>query len=110
MNKFQLQQFDISDLLDPFFDTLKLDYPEFNDWFAKKAESGEKAYIYRETEIRAFLYLKNEFGDKKEEIILDNGKMPAEERIKIGTLKLFESVQGLRLGEGAIGMVLLRYT
>lgn len=31
MNKFQLQQFDISDLLDPFFDTLKLDYPEFND-------------------------------------------------------------------------------
>lgn len=72
----------------------------------KKAESGEKAYIYRETEIRAFLYLKNEFGDKKEEIILDNGKMPAEERIKIGTLKLFESVQGLRLGEGAIGMAL----
>lgn len=43
MNKFQLQQFDISDLLDPFFDTLKLDYPEFNDWFAKKGRKWRKS-------------------------------------------------------------------
>lgn len=32
----QLQQFKTIKLSDPFFDTLKSDYEEFEDWFAKK--------------------------------------------------------------------------
>ena len=34
----QLQQFKTIKLSDPFFDTLKSDYEEFEDWFAKKTK------------------------------------------------------------------------
>lgn len=106
MNKFQLETFNVSDLEDPFFDSLKSDYLEFSDWFKKKASKNEKAYLYQENGIKAFLYLKNEYNEKSESIKLDTGIIPAESRIKIGTLKLLETVQGMRLGEGAIGMAL----
>lgn len=43
------------DLTDPFFDSLKEDYPGFERWFNKKAE--EKAYItYNKGRILSFLY------------------------------------------------------
>lgn len=106
MKKFELKNFDLTYLADAFFDTLKLDYPEFSSWFENKVLEKEKAYIYQESGIKAFLYLKNEYDKRSEPIILDTGIIPAESRIKIGTLKLLDTVQGMRLGEGAIGIAL----
>lgn len=39
----QLQPFGNINLADPFFDSLKAVYPEFEVWYAKKAAAGEKA-------------------------------------------------------------------
>jgi len=88
---------------DSFFDSLKLDYPEFHSWFARKAEQDADALVFTDSlGIGAFLYLKEE----NEQIVLRNGCLPAERRLKIGTLKLREDIRGQRLGEGAIGIAL----
>jgi len=42
---------------------LKSDYPGFIDWFGRKSEADEQAYILEsENGIEAFLYLKIEHG------------------------------------------------
>ena len=44
-------------LADPFFDSLRDDYPGFDKWFKKKSE--ERAYItYNDGRVLSFLYLK----------------------------------------------------
>lgn len=91
---------------DPFFDTLKADYPEFPEWFDKKSNANEKAFIYQvNSQIKAFLYLKDEY----EEIELTDKTLPKKKRLKIGTLKLSQDNRGLRLGEGALGIALWRW-
>ncbi|OAT71309.1 GNAT family N-acetyltransferase [Parageobacillus thermoglucosidasius] len=79
-------------LSDPFFDSLKEDYKEFEEWFRKKAD--DKAYYYEdENGIQAFLYLKIE-----DEALTDiTPPLPKNKRIKIGTLKI--NPHGTRLGE-----------
>lgn len=102
--KFRKELFKEEDLSDVFFDSLKHDYPRFGEWFRSKAEKNTSVYIVRDDGIKAFLYLK----DNENEIIeLKDGKViPSEQRIKIGTLKLSDDIQGLRLGEGSIGLAL----
>ena len=80
-------------LNDPFFDSLKQDYEEFAEWFARKAE--EKAYVMRDSsgELFAFLYLKIE-TEAVEDI---HPPLEAKKRIKVGTLKI--NAHGSRLGE-----------
>ena len=100
---FQARYFADVNLNDPFFDSLKADYPEFELWFKGKAEKGTNALVYLDGDkIGAFIYLKQE----TEEITLQEGVLPAIERIKIGTLKLDESIRNKRLGEGALGLCL----
>ena len=36
------------DLSDPFFDSLKQDYPEFSEWYTKKAKKGAKAFMQKD--------------------------------------------------------------
>ena len=81
-------------LSDPFFDSLKEDYPEFEKWFNKKAE--EKAYItYNKGKVLSFLYLKIE---NKEENYNDiTPVFPPKKRLKVGTFKVVSN--GVRLGE-----------
>jgi hypothetical protein len=99
--RFVYKHFRECDLNDEFFDSLKTDYPEFSDWFRKK--SNAQAYVYMENEkIQAFGYLKEEC----EEIVLRNAVLPAENRIKMGTLKIGEDLQGQRRGEGLLGIAL----
>ncbi|EEL27606.1 hypothetical protein [Bacillus cereus] len=79
-------------LMDPFFDSLKYDYKEFEDWFKRKSE--EKAYYYEtDNRIQAFLYLKVE-DEALEDV---TPILPKKKRIKIGTLKI--NPHGTRLGE-----------
>ncbi|WP_018391811.1 GNAT family N-acetyltransferase [Bacillus sp. 37MA] len=77
---------------DPFFDSLKEDYPEFEKWFHKKG--NERAYILRENDlVEGFLYLKYEHGPIDDVYpVID-----CTSALKIGTLKI--NPHGTRLGE-----------
>ncbi|MDY3372322.1 MAG: GNAT family N-acetyltransferase [Terrisporobacter othiniensis] len=90
--KFEYKQFKDININDDFFDSLKSDYSEFEDWFHRK--SNDYAYIQTNNEkIEGFLYLKVEdypIEDVVPEIICDKA-------VKIGTMKI--KPHGTRLGE-----------
>ena len=91
------------DLNELFFQSLRDDYLDFDKWFKRKIINNEKAYIIKNiASIEGFLYLKRE----NEEILLKNRVLPAKERIKIGTLKTTETIQGRKYGEGFLGFAL----
>jgi predicted GNAT family N-acyltransferase len=87
------KQFKDINLNDPFFDSLKSDYPEFVDWFRRKSE--EYAYVFEDSDntIDGFLYLKPE----NEELDDIDEPLPKKPRLKIGTFKI--NSHGTRLGE-----------
>jgi hypothetical protein len=83
------------DLNDPFFDSLKEDYPGFEQWFNKKAD--ESAYIYKDSKerIMAFLYLKVE--NENEDYSDITPTFRRKRRLKVGTFKVI--LNGYKLGE-----------
>lgn len=90
----QLKKFSEINLGDPFFDSLKGDYQGFTDWFKRKANEQEQAYILEsDTGIEAFLYLKVEHGPVTDVIPSLNDAVI----VKIGTMKI--NPHGTRLGE-----------
>lgn len=106
VGKFQWTKFADVDISDSFFDSLKKDYKEFPEWFAKKSINGDDTLIFIDEQgVGAFLYLKNE----NEPLELVNKVLPARERIKIGTLRLAPRHRGLRLGEGSLGVALWKW-
>ena len=78
---------------DGFFDTLRADYPGFDDWLRRKAK--ESAYVARREDggLDGFLYLKWEDGAVAD---VQPALRPAR-RLKVGTLKV--NPHGTRLGE-----------
>lgn len=100
MNETQLimfEHFSKISLSDPFFDTLKADYPGFQKWFEKKSSGdNNNAYTFRNPitgKLDGFLYLKDEDG-----AVMDvSPTMPAARRLKLGTFKV--NPHGTRLGE-----------
>ena len=78
---------------DKFFDTLRADYPGFDEWLLRKAD--EPAYVARRDDggIDGFLYLKLEDGAVTD---VQPGRAAAK-RLKIGTFKV--NAHGTRLGE-----------
>ncbi|MGE5580249.1 MAG: hypothetical protein ACM3WU_09425 [Bacillota bacterium] len=105
--KFVLKKFADIDLSDPFFDSLKKDYPAdasnkgFEKWFQKKAATGSTALVFDDDiGLGAFVCLKEE----DEPIVLGRGLLPALPRVKISTLCIAERYRGQRLGEGALGL------
>ena len=108
LNKLIWKPFSEIDIKDSFFDSLRADYEneKFNNWFLKKAKNGEQALTLIENKrVYAFLYLKLE----NEPIKLVECILPAELRLKIGTLKLDDSISQQRLGEGIIGVALWKW-
>lgn len=85
------------DINDPFFGSLKDDYPEFSKWFAKK--SGSDAYVFLDEsgKLRAFLYLKVEGRDEDYSDI--NPVLPPARRMKVGTFKIDSGDNHFRLSE-----------
>ncbi len=82
------------DLQDPFFDSFRRDYDEFDRWFNKKAD--EIAYVsYNNDQILSFLYVKVE--DEAENYADINPPFVPKRRLKIGTFKVVSN--GVRLGE-----------
>ena len=114
VGKFKRKPFSEINLSDPFFDSLKADYPGsisstgFIEWFNKKAASGQKALVFEDEQgVGAFVNLK--IGEE-EEIYLENGKViPKAYRIKITTIKIDERYQHQRIGEGALGLILWQW-
>ena len=81
----QIQRFSDIDLNDSFFDSLRASYPEFNEWYNKKAAAGATAYCYYvDNELKDFLYLKIE----EEELSDLTPALPAKKRLKVGTFKV----------------------
>ena len=81
----QVQRFSDINLNDSFFDSLRASYPEFNEWYNKKAAAGATAYCYYvDNELKDFLYLKIE----EEELSDLTPALPAKKRLKVGTFKV----------------------
>ena len=91
----QLQPFGDINLADSFFDSLKEAYPEFCEWYNRKAAQGEKAYVFHfdDGRVADFLYMKIE-TEAVEDV---TPVLPAKRRLKVGTFKLLS--RGTRRGE-----------
>ena len=48
------------DLSDPFFDSLKADYDQFEDWFSRKSEEYAFVQYNEQGKLTGFLYFKIE--------------------------------------------------
>lgn len=79
---------------DPFFDSLKEDYGEFETWFKKISKEGRKCWVYfkEDGSIGALLIYKFE-----NEPIDSNPSFPAKRRLKISTFKVIHT--GYKIGE-----------
>lgn len=87
------QKFSDTNLADPFFDSLKADYAEFPQWFAKKANDFAYVFYSDAGSIEGFLYLKVE----TEAVVDVTPPLQSARRLKVGTLKI--NPHGTRLGE-----------
>lgn len=58
----EIRKFLSVNLADTFFDSLKEDYPKFEEWFWKKSVQGEEAIVQYDEEghLQGFLYTKDE--------------------------------------------------
>ena len=83
------------DLNDDFFNSLRDSYPDFDDWFRRKAASGEIAITYYDENdvLLDFLYLKEE----QEKVTDVSPHLSAKHRLKVGTFKI--NSRGTRRGE-----------
>lgn len=89
----RVEKFKSISLDESFFDSLKTDYAEFENWFEKKGE--QLAFTFRNDSggLDGFLYLKEENA-----VVADVfPPLPLSSRIKIGTFKI--NSHGTRLGE-----------
>lgn len=112
--KFIRKRFSEIDLNDPFFDSLKEDYPgsptskEFTQWFREKAAEGKKALVFEDDQgVGAFVNLKP--GEVEEIQLKDGRTLPAVSRLKITTIKIDDRYRNQRIGEGALGLTLWRW-
>lgn len=81
------------DINDPFFDSFKIDYCDFEHWFSRKSRDGSFAFVANgECGIEGFIYVKEELHDYGEV----SPDLPPSRKLKIGSLKLKSS--GRRLG------------
>ena len=89
------------DVRNPFFDSFRPDYDEFDRWFAGKCD--EEAYVCRTDtgSILGFLYLKTE--DEFEDYSNIKPQFSPGKRLKVGTFKVEAS--GFRLGERFIKII-----
>jgi len=89
----QIKRFSEVNLSDPFFDTLKSAYVEFDNWFQRKAQ--ESAYVVYDDSggIQGFLYIKEEHGPIRD----IQPPLNAARVLKVGTFKV--NPHNTKLGE-----------
>lgn len=100
MRDIKIVKFKNVNLDDCFFDSLKADYPGFENWFRKKAE--DNIYILEiNNSVQAFLYMKIEIEDDLD--INPPLKLNGEKILKVGTFKI--NAHGSKLGERFIKLI-----
>jgi len=82
------------DLRDPIFNSLKKDYPEFQDWFRKISNKGRKSWVYYRNDGRIGALLIYKVEDEPVDCI---PPIPEKRRLKISTLKVTHV--GYKIGE-----------
>ncbi|MDM1043947.1 N-acetyltransferase [Myroides sp. 1354] len=89
-------------LQDPFFDSLKAAYAEFEDWYNRKAGENKNAIVHfaDNGEVDGFLFLKIEDNELTD--VVPN--RAAATRLKVGTFKI--NPHGTRLGERFIKKIM----
>mgnify|MGYP004471472067 CR=1 FL=1 len=99
LNNIVCRTFSEIDLKDPFFQSLREDYLEFDEWFKRKG--NQKAFVqYENNRITGFLYLKTEenvVGDVIPHIY-------ANKILKVGTFKI--DAHGTKMGEQFIKVII----
>lgn len=90
----RLCKFSSINLDDPFFDSLKSDYPGFEAWFSKKSDEFAYTVFDESGFLQGFLYLKVEDGPIIDVTPPINVLGPI---IKVGTFKI--NAHGTKLGE-----------
>ena len=86
------------DINDTFFDSLRLDYKDFNDWFKKN--SKRKVYVtFKDRKITSFLMLKQECNEKYD----FDKDFSGENVLKICTMKVSDN--GIGIGEEFIKII-----
>ena len=83
-NSIKHQLFKETDINDPFFTSLKADYPGFEEWFAKKRDQGVYVLYDDKNKLQGFLYLKKEFGPVEDVSPI----IEANNVLKVGTFKV----------------------
>lgn len=85
-------------LTTPFFDTLRVDYADFDVWFKSKAQEGRRAWIYRDSNNPTISALCI-FTIQTNARVTDNNQILAGDSLKLCTFKVGESVRGRKIGE-----------
>jgi len=80
-----------------FFNSLRDDYLEFNEWYRKSSRNGRKAWLHEDSSGRlgAILIYKEE----KNEIVTDDNKAIPGRSLKLCTFKVGEDIRGRKIGE-----------
>lgn len=86
---------------DPFFDSLKNDYKEFESWFNSKSDEVAYICLSQENSLMAFLYLKRE--DPEEPYPNISPVFAPKVRLKVGTFKA--NMFGSKIGERFIKII-----
>lgn len=99
LNNIIRKKFSEIDLHDPFFDSLKRDYPGFDDWFGRKKDEPAFAQ-YENANLIGLLYLKMEY-----QCVNDvEPNIHAERILKVGTFKI--EAHGTKMGEQFIKIIM----
>jgi GNAT superfamily N-acetyltransferase len=80
-----------------FFDSLRVGYEGFDDWFRSKARDNRKAWIYRDQD--ASLAAICVYAMQPNEVINDGGERLPNTSLKLCTFKVGETVRGRKIGE-----------
>lgn len=99
MNNIIHKTFSEVDLKDPFFQSLRDDYPGFDEWFKEKKD--QDAFVqYEGSQIIGFLYL------KVESQIVDDviPNICADKILKVGTFKI--NAHGTKMGEQFVKIIM----
>ncbi|EHU0374985.1 N-acetyltransferase [Vibrio cholerae] len=83
MENLVIQKFADINLDDPFFDTLKNDYKEFEQWFERKSDNNALVLYNNSNDIEGFLYCKYENGPGDDTV----PRLPNTQHMKVGTFK-----------------------
>lgn len=85
------------ELYGEFFNSLREDYDDFNDWFGRKSQEGRHAWICRDDQgnLGALCI----YAEQTDEKITDSGEALSGKALKLCTFKVGESVRGRKIGE-----------